>query len=364
MLEPFPFWFFFTQRSDENLDNCNRGAFDKSIYPLSRFCMSRHVRHQKKGRYYHISNRTRQARYYLRPDEELNRIALGCLARAAALKGVTIICFCFMSNHFHLIIRLDELELSEFMREFQGELARRTNDLRGQSGSFYQGRFNKEPILDAESVWDKIAYTLCNPIEARLVRDFDRWPGISSWDAHGSDGRVVGQFLNKSQKKRYERRGIKKPKKKALSSYSFQLGAPPGLEGESYETVGRKIREYAKKRRTEILERHSRTLKGRISFLGPRGVLSLDPSDRPKNPAKSPQPACHTVDPNRRAEYKKMRKRVTSAYRRATEKLRAGKPARFPAGTIPHSWSRPVDPERDTGIVAPPNGPPYTERAA
>lgn len=326
--------------------------------------MSDHVRHQQKGTYYHISNRTRQARYYFRPDAEQNRIILGCLARAAALNGVTIICFCFMSNHFHLIVRLEDLDLSDFMQALQGELASRTNDWRDQEGPFFQGRFHSEPILDEESVWDKIAYTLCNPIEARLVSDFDKWPGISSWDAHDGDGTVVGHFLKKTLKSNYERRGVDNPKKKAMHSYSFQLGAPPGLEDVPYQEVGRKIRKYTKKRRKQILRRHSQTYKGRIPFLGRRGVLSLDPSDKPSNPAKSRQPACHTVDPKRRAEYRETRRRITNAYKRATEKLRNGKTARFPAGTIPHGWNRPVDPDRDSGLVEPPNPASHAKKAA
>ena len=146
--------------------------------------MGRPVRFVEADKYYFITNRCVMGLFAMRPDDEARRIIKGCLARAADKHDVELVCFMFMSNHFHLIARFPDRTLSEFMCEFQTQISNRLNDYRGRSGSLFPERFDAKALLDEKAVREKVCYTLNNPVRAGLVRQASNWPGVSSMEEH------------------------------------------------------------------------------------------------------------------------------------------------------------------------------------
>jgi hypothetical protein len=69
--------------------------------------------------------------------------------------------------------------------------------------------------------------------------------------------------------------------------------------------------------------------------LGADAVLAADPDDTPVSVKRSEAPPCHTADDTLRDAYVARRKLFLSAYRAASEELRAGRPAVFPPGCFP-----------------------------
>jgi putative transposase len=63
-----------------------------------------------------VSTRTVQSRFLLRPSLLINEIVAGILARVQHLYGMSICAFVCLSNHYHLLLRVDNAkQLSEFM---------------------------------------------------------------------------------------------------------------------------------------------------------------------------------------------------------------------------------------------------------
>lgn len=115
------------------------------------------------------------------------------LARAQSLYRVTVCHFIFMSNHFHMILVVEDpalvddffcflkREISHAINRFLGRM-QKTNWTKGARGTI---------ILDVDKVIERIVYVYHNPSEDDLVDKIDEYPGLSSWDAFLSGGETI-----------------------------------------------------------------------------------------------------------------------------------------------------------------------------
>lgn len=133
---------------------------------------------------YFITNRTARGLPFV-AHVFINMLLLGILARATyRYKGITLCCFIFMANHFHMVLVLnsDPKELRNFMNYVDGEIAKIVNRLLGITNqNVWAGNFRPQELLTYQDVIDKIAYCYLNPVTANLVNKIDNYPGISSW---------------------------------------------------------------------------------------------------------------------------------------------------------------------------------------
>lgn len=103
---------------------------------------------------------------------------LGLLAKA---HGIQIHAYLVMSDHYHMVVSDPESRLPDFQRNFNSLLARSINVLRNRSESIWDRRsYNDVELLDDAAVLDKMAYTLANPVEDRLVDHAWQWTGAKS----------------------------------------------------------------------------------------------------------------------------------------------------------------------------------------
>ncbi|QDG53455.1 hypothetical protein FIV42_22730 [Persicimonas caeni] len=298
------------------------------------------LREQKADAFYDICNRTHQQFYGLLPSEEVNKIILGLLAKYAWIYGVEIFAFCFMSNHFHIIARCKSLQLHLFMRDFQAQLAKKINALRGRTGTFWERRYTAIEILDDDAMIERLRYTVCNPSESDLVRHPRLWPGLCSWDIHDNGGEPLwGEVVDRETYWREKRKKKNEDKTEAeliemaTVRYPLELAKLPkwaNLDDASYHAKVRK----------ECHE-HARHLHDKRGFKcpGPKKVLAKKWWQRPVQPKKAPRPLCHGGDLEKRKEYREQRRAVTNAYKKAVGRWRKGKTnIEFPEGTIPPGY--------------------------
>jgi REP element-mobilizing transposase RayT len=298
--------------------------------------MGRRIRRQKKSRIYFLTNRTLQQMYFFRPSEEVNAIILGLLAKMADRYGIEIFAFVFMSNHFHLLARSKSLQMHLFMRDFQGQLARKLNRHWGRSGTFFERRYTATPVLDDDALTDKLRYTLCNPCESNLVRHPKLWPGLSSWSIHKSGEPLVGKVVNRKlywslkAKKEHVDASEQELIKMATEEFPLQMARLPkwdGIDDRAYRT-----------RICDIIEDYAAHLaEGRkVRCLGAKKVVSQNFNDRPKKSKKSPRPICHTNCLDTRKAYIEEMVVVIERYKEAAGKFHNNETQiSFPQGTIP-----------------------------
>ncbi len=102
------------------------------------------------------------------------------LANVKREHGLTILAWCLMPNHYHLVVRAGELPLWRSMRLLQGRFAKAFNRRRRVLGPVWQGRYKARLVLDPAYLMQAIAYVHLNPVAGQANGD----PAAYRWSGH------------------------------------------------------------------------------------------------------------------------------------------------------------------------------------
>jgi putative transposase len=271
-----------------------------------------------------FTRRCSERRFFLRPDLEVTNAFWYCLGWAADKHGMILHAAVAMSNHVHVVATDRRGVYPDFLRDFNGLLARVVNAIRGRWEHFWDANQASAVLLEDEAAqFDKIVYTLTNPVG--LVEKANDWPGATSLHAALNGTTFVAKrpegFF------RTENAGGGMP---ATVELSF---SPPPAVG---EIRPRDYKSLLKERvRTVEAEAATARRKARTAALGRRGILEQrwfdKPSDIEPRRQLSPNVACR--DKWLRIERLQLNKRFQDLYRAARDTFRAGLEATFPRGT-------------------------------
>jgi putative transposase len=138
--------------------------------------MARFARVVAIGVPHHVTQRGNARRLIFESDAD-RLVYLQLLESNCELQGLSVLGFCLMSNHVHLIVvprRADAMALA--LRHAHGRYASYLNARHGASGHVWQGRYYSCP-LDRGHLWAALRYTERNPVRAGMVAapDLHRW---------------------------------------------------------------------------------------------------------------------------------------------------------------------------------------------
>src|SRR5579862_2991483 len=128
---------------------------------------------------HHVTQRGNARQFLLATDSE-RLVYLELLWRHLKLYGLTLLGYCLMSNHVHLLVmpcRPDSL--GPGAQEYSGRYATYWNATHQSSGHVWQGRFYSCPLDDAH-LWMALRYTERNPVRAGLVTAAQDWEWSSA----------------------------------------------------------------------------------------------------------------------------------------------------------------------------------------
>jgi len=127
------------------------------------------------------------------PNDLINSLTLGILARAQELYPVEICHFVFLSNHFHLIVRvINPDDVPRFVGYLKGEMAHMVNKLLGRRRkTVFNREYDSPKFLTPEDVKKYIKYIYLNPATSNLEASICKYPGLSSWAAFNSKQRII-----------------------------------------------------------------------------------------------------------------------------------------------------------------------------
>jgi putative transposase len=126
------------------------------------------------GNYYHVYNRgnNRQLIFF----ERDNYIYFLRQLRTHLIhRGVDIIAYCLMPNHYHLLVDLKTEHFSKLMQAFTLSYAKAMNKRYKKVGSLFQGRFQAIHVDKDEYLLNMTRYIHLNPVEANLVEKAEDW---------------------------------------------------------------------------------------------------------------------------------------------------------------------------------------------
>jgi REP element-mobilizing transposase RayT len=144
--------------------------------------MSRPLRIEFPGAVFHITSRGDRREPIYRDDAD--RVTqLAVLDEATLRFDVSVLAYCLMGNHYHLVLCTRSGALSRLMRHLNGVYTQAFNRRHGLVGHLFQGRF-KAVLVDSDRYLAALSrYVERNPVAAGLVERPECWPW-SSCRAH------------------------------------------------------------------------------------------------------------------------------------------------------------------------------------
>jgi putative transposase len=105
---------------------------------------------------------------------------LKLLGRVVERYRWSLLTYCLMPNHYHLLVQTPEPNLSIGMRQLNGVYAQWFNRRHDRVGHLFQGRFGAKLVQDDEHLLTECAYIIRNPLRmSNPIHPLD-WP----WSSH------------------------------------------------------------------------------------------------------------------------------------------------------------------------------------
>ena len=275
--------------------------------------MPRPIRNFKPGTTLEITSRTIQSRFLLKPSKLVTLILLGILGRAAKMYDIQLHAFVFLSNHFHLLITIPDVDaMALFMGYLKTNISKECGKIYDWAGPMWERRYTAIPIIDDAALVERLDYILEQGCKENLVYDPRQWPGASSVNAmiHGSTPK--GLWFDRTAEYNARRAG----KEFGTHDFAEEVTVPltpipcwADLTDQEYQA-----------RVLDTVEEITRATKARhrakgTKPLGVKKIVAQNPHAKPDATKKSPAPLCHASRKARRKEFVRKYRAFLDEYR-------------------------------------------------
>ena len=282
-----------------------------------------------------VTCRTIHGRLLLLPSQQLDEIVVGILARAQRIFQVRCCGYCFLANHYHLLLDVDSArQLAKFMGYVNSNLARELGRLADWRDKFWSRRYQAILVSAEEAAQiGRLKYVLSHGPKEGLVERPGDWPGVHAARDLAEGRAVDGYWFDRTQEYAARRRRETFDRLRFATRETLTLSPLPCWKGLSEAAWRQRAAALVAEIEGEFAVQRDKTGN---QPLGVPAVLSQHPHDRPQRSKKSPAPFVHAASRHVRRELYEAYRLFVAAFRSAAEKLRSGDPtARFPAGSFP-----------------------------
>jgi REP element-mobilizing transposase RayT len=184
----------------------------------------------QRGMHYHIYNRgARQVTIFREPTNYLFTISK--LKKYSQAKGISILAYCLMPNHYHLLIRQDGEEAAGDLPQLVfNSYSKAYNKMYSHSGTLFEGRFRAKVIQTTSHLLHLCRYIHSNPVKDGIVAEPDDWPysNYLEWIEERQGTLIDRNFVKEQFSHSAEY-------KKFLSDYLNTLRLPDGVQNQINE---------------------------------------------------------------------------------------------------------------------------------
>lgn len=140
--------------------------------------MPRHARELSGTSIYHVMLRGVNRDAIFLEVEDYERF-LYALARTRELSGCSVLAYCLMTNHVHLVVRTADEPIGDVVRRLGVRYAGWFNEKYGRVGHLFQDRFKSVPVETDAQLVTLVRYVWNNPVEAGIAECAEDYPWSS-----------------------------------------------------------------------------------------------------------------------------------------------------------------------------------------
>lgn len=282
-----------------------------------------------------VTCRTLQGRFLLKPTDEIRPIVLGVLARAQRLCSVRLHAFVFLSNHYHLLLSVDNAhQLARFMNYLNSNLAREAGRLNRWQDKFWSRRYQAIVVSEEDAAQiSRLRYILSHGCKEGLVARPQDWPGANAVKSLIENVPLEGLWFDRTREYAAKARRESFHQHEYATPEVVRLTSLPCWRHLEETTHRHLVEELVKEIEEETASRHARE---GTRPLGVARILAHHPHDRPGKLKKAWAPTFHAATNTVRSELNAAYGWFLQAFREAAERLQHGDlTARFPKGSFP-----------------------------
>ncbi len=130
--------------------------------------MSRPLRIEYPGAWYHVMNRGRRREDVFHTKEDYGAF-LQIVKETAQIWNLKVSAYSLLPNHYHLLVQTPEGNISRCMRHINGVYTQRFNRSHGTDGQLFRGRYKAVLVEGDSHLLEVMRYIHRNPLRAGLV---------------------------------------------------------------------------------------------------------------------------------------------------------------------------------------------------
>ena len=146
---------------------------------LYAYNMSRPLRIELPGAWYHVMNRGRRSESIF-SDKHDYLMFIKLLIEISEMWNVNIAAYCLMTNHYHILLQTPDGNISRCMRHLNSVYTQRYNKRYGFDGQLFRGRYKSILVCDDSHLLELVRYIHKNPVKAGMAKDM----GDYEWSSY------------------------------------------------------------------------------------------------------------------------------------------------------------------------------------